>query len=359
MNVAGPRELDMSGDYLWDKSGAPDPEIEKIEQVMGKLRFDRPAPVFPAVEQASEDGWNLRLKWLWPALAAAVAATLLVAGLGLVWWWKADMAAGWNVTQVTGTPKIGDAWISSSGRVGPGQAVETDQQSRAEIQLPEVGRIEIDPQTRVRVLTSPSGASRLALDRGTIHARIWALPGLFVVDTPSARAVDLGCAYTLHVDDSGDGLIRTSMGWVGFKFSEREAFIPAGAACKTRAKSGPGIPYFEDAGEKFRAALATFDLPDTRAADQEASLDTILAQARPRDALTLWHLLSRVDGSSRARVYDRLAALVPPPANVTRQGIQRLDRNMLDLWWNSLDLGNIWLWRHWERSWSRNEQTKK
>lgn len=350
----------MSGDYLWDKSGTPDPEIEKIEQAMGKLCFDRPAPVFPIVEEANRDRWTPRLReWFLPTLAAVVVAILVVCGLGLIWRWKVDMSAGWNVTQIAGKPKIEEGWIGSTGRVRVGQVLETDQQSRAEIQLPEVGRVEIDPQTRVRVLKSPSGVSRLALDRGTIHARIWALPGLFVVDTPSARAVDLGCVYTLHVDDIGDGLIRTSMGWVGFKLGDREAFIPAGAACKTHAKSGPGIPYFEDAGEKLRQALEAFEVSGSSVADQKASLDTILDQARPRDALTLWHLLSRVNGSGRARVYDRLAAFVPPPANVTREGIQRLDPNMLDSWWNSLDLGNIWLWRHWERSWSQSQQAEQ
>jgi hypothetical protein len=41
----------------------------------------------------------------------------------------------------------------------------------------------------------------LAMDTGnnrrTIHAYIWAPPGEFVVDTPSAVTVDLGCACTL------------------------------------------------------------------------------------------------------------------------------------------------------------------
>ena len=82
---------------------------------------------------------------------------------------------------------------------------------------------------------------------------IWAPPGQFVVDTPSAVTVDLGCAYTLQVDDSGAGLVRTSLGWVGFRLNGHESFIPAGAACATRPKVGPGTPYFEDASSEFRA----------------------------------------------------------------------------------------------------------
>ena len=49
-----------------------------------------------------------------------------------------------------------------------------------------------------------AGLKRIALDRGTIHAYIWAPAGEFVVDTPSAVTVDLGCAYKIKTDESGD-----------------------------------------------------------------------------------------------------------------------------------------------------------
>jgi hypothetical protein len=31
----------------------------------------------------------------------------------------------------------------------------------------------------------------------------------------------------------------------------------------------------------------------------------------------------------------------------------RLDRQMLDSWWNSLGLGDIYLWRTYEHDWSQ------
>ena len=37
--------------------------------------------------------------------------------------------------------------------------------------------------------------------------------------------------------------------------------------------------------------------------------------------MTLWHLLTRGTPEERARVYDRLAALAPPPEGVTREQI--------------------------------------
>ncbi|PYT58322.1 MAG: hypothetical protein DMG35_18025, partial [Acidobacteria bacterium] len=255
-------------------------------------------------------------------------------------------------------------WHAMGAATGPaklavGQTLVTDSSSRASITLDETGRIEIDPSSRLRLLASGPGRKRLSLERGTIHATIWAPPGQFVVDTPSAVAVDLGCVYTLHVDDSGAGLLRTTMGWVGFKLNGHESFIPAGAVCATRPKTGPGTPYLEDASPSFRDALSKFDFVATTPAERNALLGIILTDAQEEDALTLWHLLSRVSDADRPGVYDRLAALAPPPEEVTREGILRLDQKMLDSWWNSFGYGDVFLWRTFERDWTQSPPTAK
>ena len=36
------------------------------------------------------------------------------------------------------------------------------------------------------------------------------------------------------------------------------------------------------------------------------------------------------------------------PSGVTREGILRLERNMLDLWWNALGLDDASWWRIWK-----------
>jgi hypothetical protein len=351
-----------SNDYLWDGSGEPDPEIQRLEGLLGKFRHDSPAPVFPEIVR--ERRWNLfprRFAWkrqLFPSLATTVAAVAAIA-IVTVLVYRTEPAqttvAGWNVSSVEGTPRVGRKTIGGkdgTNRLGIGQMLETDRQSRASLQADDTGQIEVDPSTRLRLLSMGSGLKRIALDRGTIHAYIWAPPGQFVVDTPSAVTVDLGCAYTLQVDDSGAGMVRTSLGWVGFKLNGHESFIPAGAACATRPKVGPGTPYFEDASAEFRAALTRFDFEDNTAQHRADDAAIVLREARKSDALTLWHLLARVDEGQRVLVYDRLSKLAPPPAGVTRDGILRLDQPMLDLWWNELGFDDISVWRHWERSWA-------
>jgi hypothetical protein len=64
----------------------------------------------------------------------------------------------------------------------------------------------------------------------------------------------------------------------------------------------------------------------------------VLGDARPRDALTLLTLLRRVDAAQRARIHDRLAVLLPPPAGITRTGIGAGDLAMIDRWWTALRL---------------------
>jgi FecR protein len=347
-----------SGDYLWDRSGEPDPEIQRLESLLGRFRQGAPTPVFPAIvpqRRWTFFSWHRRL---FPALAtAAVAVAAIVSVTILVYRTKPapTAPAGWDVSQVQGTPRIGRKTLSANegtSRLGIGQVLETDSQSRASLQADDTGKIQVDPSTRLRLLSMGSGLKRIALDRGTIHAYIWAPPGQFVVDTPSAVTVDLGCAYSLQVDDSGAGMVRTSLGWVGFKLNGNESFIPAGAACATRPKVGPGTPYFEDSSAVFRAALTRFDFEDSTREQRAHDIAIVLSEARKDDSLTLWHLLSRVDQQQRDLVYDRLSHFVLPPATVTKAGILRLDQPMLDQWWNELGFDDISVWRYWERSWA-------
>ena len=58
--------------------------------------------------------------------------------------------------------------------------------------------------------------------------------------------------------------------------------------------------------------------------------------SRPQDAISLWHLLQRVDSTLRGAVYDRLAALVPPPPGVTRRGAIGLQSRDLEGYWTKI-----------------------
>src|SRR5262249_56304054 len=98
--------------------------------------------------------------------------------------------------------------------------------------------------------------------------------------------------YTLHGDGDGNGELHSSLGWVGFKFGDRESFIPAGAMSRSKKNSGPGTPYFEDASQSFRAALSTLDFEETGSSPRAAAFSTVLKSAPRRHAFTPLPLLS-------------------------------------------------------------------
>jgi hypothetical protein len=320
----------MSEDYLWDRSGPPDPELERLEQTLAPLRYRHRADV---VRDTRE-----RPRILWAAAAAVVLAAIATWQLRV----PPSPATAWQVASLEGASRIGSQDAAVSMPMRSGQLLRTGRDSQVSLQAEEVGKIDIGPDSELRA----SSNRQVMLNRGMLHAFIWARPGQFVVETPSARAVDLGCEYTINVDGSGNGLLKVSMGWVAFQYEGHESFIPAGAECVTRKREGPGIPFYEDAPERLQRGLSIFE-----AGDPASALDMILDSARPHDALTLWHLLTRVPPSDRARVFDRFAKLVTLPPDVSREGVARRDRQMIDRCWDALNLENTDWWRGWERKW--------
>src|SRR5690348_1032118 len=246
-------------DYLWDGSGRPQPEIQHLEKMLAEFRHsgnELDFSALPATVQPNLFQRFLRIAWVPRFASAAVIALAILSGAALLFFPAAPGVStpGWQVARVAGTPLVGAIWTSashSSATLQVGQSLVTNQDSRATIAVGQIGEIQVEPGSRVRLLQSSDNRKRIALDRGTILAAIWAPPGEFVVDTPSAVAVDLGCAYTLQVAPDGSGVLRTTLGWVGFHLNGRDSFIPAGAMCSTRRGTGPGTPYFEDAPESF------------------------------------------------------------------------------------------------------------
>ncbi|HSS21752.1 MAG TPA: zf-HC2 domain-containing protein [Pyrinomonadaceae bacterium] len=276
------------------------------------------------------------------ALASSLAAILLATAVALVWSYSREVGPSWQVARLAGAPTIGANRIDGNGRLAVGQWLETDGSSRAKIDVSSIGQVEVDPNTRIRLVETKPTEHRIELAQGKMTARIWAPPRLFFVDTAAAVAADLGCAYTLEVDDHGDGLLHVTSGWVALQLKDRESMVPAGASCATRPGVGPGTPYFSDASEKFQRELTRLDFEprSNNVLVYATSLGMLMVEARPRDTLSLWHLLFRVEGRDRELVYERMATLAPPPEGVTRQGVLQLNEPMLQIWKDKL--AEIW-----------------
>ncbi|MBA3637926.1 MAG: FecR domain-containing protein [Acidobacteria bacterium] len=330
---------DEQDQYLWDRSGPADPEVARLESLLRPLGHDSGAA--PPALRLERRSWSSRAWGFGGPLVTAAAA--LVLGFG-AWFLSGGIGGGWTVQQLAGAPRLDGVSLDGHALLRRGGQLVTDEGSRARIDIGRIGRVDVEPGTRVSLVTAGTREHRLSLDRGTIHARIWAPPRFFFVDTPSAEAIDLGCAFTLKVDEAGGGLLRVTHGWVQFAYGGREAYIPQGAVGETRPGVGPGTPRYEDAPDGYGAALEQLDFGRADPRARAAALHVVLDAARPRDALTLWHLLSRAFPPERVRVYERLAQLAPPPPRASRDAILGGDRKALDAWWNSLDIEGTSFW---------------
>lgn len=352
-------------DYLWDKSGAPDPEVERLERLLRPLGHRGQAPELPSLPtpeplalRTHAPRTHAPRSRLYRAIPALAMAAGVIAVCATALWMHSPRSLPWDkgarfqVERIVGAPRVGSAEVSHKAPLAVGEWLETGPGGRARVDIGVVGQLEVEPNTRLQLVRTRQHEHRLSLAEGTIHAQIWAPPGSFFIDTPSATAIDLGCAYTLEVDREGAGLVRVTSGWVGFESRGRESFIPAGALCATRPGQGPGTPWREEAPDSLRWALERIDFMRLNKREHDWSLERVLALADSADAFTLWHLLSRERGDARALVYERMAVLAPPPAGVTREGVMRADRAMLDRWWDSLGLGDVKLWRTYESKWS-------
>ena len=367
------RDLASRDDYLWDGTGTPDPEVRRLERLLGTLRHDPAIPLArgrahagttPAADAAAIDlharAASREARRPRRLLRLAVAAAVLVAMATALVARKVTRST-WEVVRVAGSV---ERVPEESGRLAParpgalarGEIVETSADAQATIRMGDIGRVALGPRTRVRLERSSPVGHRMELLEGTIDAVTVAPPRLFVVETRAARAVDLGCAYTMEADSTGAGLLHVTLGLVSVELGGRTSYVPAGMISAMRPGRPAGTPYADDAPPAVREAIALLDtLPRAGAANaarRSAALSEVLDAARPKDVATLWHLLSRTEGAERARVLRRTLELTPLPDGVTAKGILRGDARMLDRWGAELGLSDSPWWRFWMFTWA-------
>jgi len=324
-------------DYLWDRSGPADPEVQRLETLLASYRMaERPGwPTLAGVARVGNEPRELSVRaWRFGFAMAACAVIVLV-----LFAYRAYNTAstGWQFVAEAGHPDVGGRSMKS-GVLHVGQSLETTAGERVRIQVASIGEVEVRDQSQVQLVESREGRQRLAMKFGTMHARIYAPPAVFVVDTPAARAVDLGCEYTLSVDKSGNGHLSVDLGWVQLEYSDGQSLVPRGMVAEI-ASGGLLTPaYYPDATPDFRAALIRWSLVNNLSdAERAQLLDTILKAARLRDSLTLVNLFRRANSDSeRARIFDRLNQLVPAPPEVKREDVISGVHNAVNPWWDEI-----------------------
>ena len=334
----------------------PDDQVEGLDEALAEIRalpvYEPPADVWKRIERELERSGAVpahphRARI---AVALGIAAVLTVISTYAL----GSFRSSWAIDRVAGTPVAGSRAIAARGALHEGEWLETDVGSRARLSIGTLGSAEVGPGSRVKLVQAGGAERALRVERGSIDARVWAPPRFFLVETPAATAIDLGCVYSLDVDARGNGTLTVRSGQVELNGRGRRSLVVAGTAAEMRSGVGPGTPYATSESAEFREALATVDFGGE---GQRAALDHVLDAATAKSTITLWHLLPRVDMHEREMVYERLAALSLPPNGVTRAAVLALDAQALDRWRSALEPSwsseRVRLWkRAWRAVWS-------
>lgn len=326
--------MNKQNDYLWDAGGEPDCDVANLERALAGAKWagDLPSLAGLAVGQADpakRRPWRLTLL----AVAALALAVLRI---------NSHFAGpSYRVEWVSGGVAVDGAPRDSDGGLSVGERLTTGQNGSAILHIDGLGSVHLSHESSLALLDPKAGSassdwgtsakSFLSLDQGSFEAFIYAKPGAFQVQTPAGLSVDLGCIYTATVRDDGSTLLRVTTGRVAFEGAGRKVIVPSGASIFAAPGEAPSTPIFADADREFVSLIGHLDSDGKLGADEASRL---LATARPRDAVSLVHLLNTSDLGPK--ILDHLLRTRALPKGITRKASLTGDKRALQAWLDSL-----------------------
>ncbi len=327
-------------DYLWDRSGAPDPDIAALEQLLrgqahaGAPRLRRSRHVV----RRTRRGWRIAL---------AAAAVMALCAIGVLDWYQQrlqwDLGKPWHVVVQQGHARIDGRPVDAGGALPANGLLETGTATVTRLRAAGIGDVVIGEGSRLRLVETRTGRHRVQLQQGSLWARVWAPPGQFGIGVQGAEVLDIGCEFLLQVDAEGNGRLTVRSGWVIVDNWRREVLVPQGTTLRLRGAGSAGSPYDLGASVGFVAALDAIDAREGRVDPRGGEVLALLAAARPQDAISLLSLLQAYPELGDGPMFERMQRLMPDvPAS---RGAWSSDHDaQLDAWRHALPYPRIKRW---------------
>lgn len=278
----------------------------------------------------------LHSKWI--AIGAPVLSIMLAIFIAILYFSRMPTTF-WQVDKIKGNPVIENQSINDGGALPNGKWLKTDAVSEALLKSGIIGDIYIAPQSEIKLAAFNKKEYRLYIKTGKISAKTWSPPHFFKIEIPSGEVIDLGCAFSLEVNNDNTSELQVFSGWIGLKTGNEKIIIPAGMSCRTHEDGRIIIPYNINTSVEFKNALEMYE--DN---NKSTVLQNILTNAGKIDEVSLWYLLEEANPPDKRLIYDKLAEYVLPPENVNYNGILNGDNTMMLSWWEKLGCGSKALW---------------
>lgn len=308
------REAMTTRQDLWDGTGDEDPEVRDL------LAALRP---FSYRAELSIERRRTFLRRISAAAAVLLAAFSFYALLN-------------NLPSSDPLPRKSRSDGSLLARAGLEVIVDASDQRPKRLVVGRLGFVDVDPGSKMRVLSAEANLHHLYLAEGSATATIGARARTFQIGTPAGMAVDLGCKYRVDVRKDGATSVVVVSGAISFETAGKKVWMPRGTTTVSIPGRGPGAPVWDgEVGDDYREALDTIEFSRTPSSE---ALAKVLRESRPKDGITIYHLLASSDETVRTASFERLEALCPPSAEVDLSSARRGDLAALERWRDEMTL---------------------
>jgi hypothetical protein len=329
-------------DYLWDPRAEPEEEVEQLERLLRPLG----AQAHELAERELPIAWRApAARWRRRTVQFAAVAASLVLSVYSAHFYRLSWREGspWPMTMQSADGAVRNREL----RVG--QRIATAEGETATLQAARIGTVTVGPDSAAMLVRTRKGQHRVELERGRLHAKVWAPPSYFGVTHGELRFTDLGCEFDLSVA-AGGGTLTVASGWVIYRHRDAEILVPEHYSLAFSATAAQ-VPMRIDASAELRARVIQLDA-DAAAGVAPGDIATlaqaIAANARDDDFFTLLNLLVRYPELAGTALYPRLAsALHVDVVADHRARWARGDVAAREEWWQRLPAQPKTWWLNW------------
>lgn len=256
---------------------------------------------------------NLK-KYILPAIGV-----ILIAALLFLWF---NRAKGWTVNSSGGRVLIDNSVLNKEGELEINTSLVTDENANARIIIPLAGVIEVGPNTSI---SRTRKDFELKIIKGKIIKRADAQEHKLQIFTDFAEFnEELSSDFELTVNEEWNSLF-VYKGNVKVAVKGFESVVPENFACDIR-KGKFAVPYNPQSDNQLINLIKEYSGP------ADPNMVVIVSLASKSDALSLWHVLQLSSEENRPIVFKKLNELVSSPDSLTGEGIQKLNREMIEQW---------------------------
>lgn len=307
-------------------------DIEKQE----KAKIEKVKREKKKKDKNAEPMFTGKVELFWNKYKLIIALSVLIFFLGIagiIYFSKfySESTSPWQIISFSGNFSKSDK-NDSMNSFYLDEKIITDAKGNVVIAIPELGKITLEPKTEIELVNDKENESRIFLSKGKVNVSTFKQQGHFSIETPNAIFVENLTNFSVEHISNGITRIEIFSGLLTVITSKDSFALPSKYMCNIITKSSYNVPHHTDAKLQLITGLKELD----GGIISHEVIAQIVDASNESDALTLWHLLKRVNRIYRPRIIDKLNEFFPTPPKVTKEGVLDLNRKMLKTWWNEI-----------------------